>query len=106
MTATMAPAGARHRNPILPLSIFRIKGLAATDAAQVLGLAGLNSAFFFISLYMQEVLHISALRAGAAYVPIAAVVMAGSIGGSGLVPRLGTRPIIVTGAIIATSGLY
>jgi predicted MFS family arabinose efflux permease len=72
----------------------------------VLGLAGLNSAFFFISLYMQEVLHFSALRAGAAYVPIAAVVMAPSIGGSGLVPRLGTRPIIVAGAIIATGGLY
>ena len=51
-------------------------------------------------------LHFSALRAGAAYVPIAAIVMVGSIGGSGLVPRLGTRPLIVTGAIIATGGLY
>ena len=96
----------RHPNPVLPLSIFRIKGLAATDASMVLGLAGLNSAFFFISLYMQEVLHLSALRAGAAYVPIAAIVMVGSIGGSGLVPRLGTRPLIVAGAIIATGGLY
>ena len=88
------------------LGVFRIKGLAATDASMVLGLAGLNSAFFFISLYMQEVLHFSALRAGAAYVPIAAIVMAGSIGGSGLVPRLGTRPLIVAGAAIATGGLY
>ena len=49
----------RHPNPVLPLSIFRIKGLAATDASMVLSLAGLNSAFFFISLYMQEVLHFS-----------------------------------------------
>jgi predicted MFS family arabinose efflux permease len=96
----------RHPNPVLPLSIFKIKGLAATDAAQVLGLAGFNSAFFFVTLYMQEVLHFSALRAGAAYVPIAAIVVVGSIGGSGLVPRLGTRPLIVAGAIIATGGLY
>ncbi len=96
----------RHPNPVLPLSIFRVKGLAATDAAQVLSLAGLNSAFFFMSLYMQEVLHFSALRGGAAFVPIAAVVMAGSIGGSGLVPRVGTRPLIVAGAVIATGGLY
>src|SRR5437016_8012450 len=44
----------RHPNPVLPLSIFRIKGLAATDASMVLSLAGLNSAFFFISLYMQR----------------------------------------------------
>ena len=96
----------RHPNPVLPLSIFKVKGLAATDASMVLGLAGLNSAFFFISLYMQEVLHFSALRAGAAYVPIAAIVMVGSIGGSGLVPRLGTRPLIIAGAVIATGGLY
>jgi EmrB/QacA subfamily drug resistance transporter len=96
----------RHPNPVLPLSIFKVKGLAATDAAQVLGLAGLNSAFFFISLYLQEVLHFSALRGGAAFVPVAAIVMAGSIGGSGLVPRLGTRPLIAGGAVIAAGGLY
>jgi EmrB/QacA subfamily drug resistance transporter len=96
----------RHPNPVLPLSIFKIKGLAATDAAQVLGLAGFNSAFFFITLYMQEVLHFSALRAGAAYVPIAAIVAVGSIGGSGLVPRVGTRPLIIAGALVAAGGLY
>jgi len=96
----------RHPNPVLPLSIFKVKGLAATDAAMVLGLAGFFSAFFFITIYMQEVLHFSALRAGVAYVPIAAIVMFGSIGGSGLVPRLGTRPLIVAGAVIATGGLY
>ncbi len=96
----------RHPNPVLPLSIFRVKGLAATDAANVLALAGFNSVFFFMTLYMQEVLHFSALRAGVAYVPIAAIVVVGSIGGSGLVPRLGTRPLIVAGAGIATGGMY
>jgi EmrB/QacA subfamily drug resistance transporter len=96
----------RHRNPVLPLSIFRVKGLAATDAAQVLGLAGFFSAFYFITLYIQEVLGFSALRAGLAYVPIAAIVTIGSIGGSGLVPRFGTRPLIVGGAAIAAGGLY
>jgi EmrB/QacA subfamily drug resistance transporter len=96
----------RHPNPVLPLSIFKVKGLAATDAANVLGLAGFNSVFFFMTLYMQEILHFSALRAGAAYVPVAAIVVVGSIGGSGLVPRVGTRPLIVGGAVIATGGMY
>jgi len=96
----------RHPNPVLPLSIFKIKGLAATDAAQVLGLAGFYSVFFFITLYMQGVLHFSALRAGAAYVPIGAIVAVSSIGGSGLVPRVGTRPLIIAGAVIATGGMY
>ena len=106
LLATLIANERRHPNPVLPLSIFRVKGLAATDMSMVLGLAGLNSAFFFISIYMQEVLHFSALRGGAAFVPIAVVVMAGSIGGSGLVPRLGTRPLIVAGAVIAAGGLY
>ena len=96
----------RHPDPVLPLSIFRIRGLAATDAAQVLGLAGFNSAFFFTTLYIQEVLHFSALRAGAAYVPVGAIVAIGSIGGTGLIPRVGTRPLIVGGAAVATGGLY
>jgi EmrB/QacA subfamily drug resistance transporter len=96
----------RHSNPVLPLSIFRIKGLAATDVSQVLSLAGFFSAFYFITLYMQEILHFSALRAGGAYVPIAAIVAVFSIGGSGLIPRVGTRPLIVGGAVIATGGLY
>jgi EmrB/QacA subfamily drug resistance transporter len=96
----------RHRNPVLPLSIFRIKGLAATDASQVLGIAGFYSAFFFVTLYMQEILHFSALRAGSAYVPVTVIVVVGSIGGSGIVPRVGTRPLIVGGAVIATGGLY
>jgi EmrB/QacA subfamily drug resistance transporter len=96
----------RHPNPVLPLSIFKIKGLAATDLANVLALAGFNSVFFFITLYMQEILHFSALRGGAAYVPVAAIVMISSIGGSGLVPRLGTRPLIIAGAVIATGGIY
>jgi EmrB/QacA subfamily drug resistance transporter len=96
----------RHPNPVLPLSIFKVRGLAATDAANVLGLAGFNSVFFFMTLYMQEILHFSALRAGAAYVPVAAIVVVGSIGGSGLVPRLGTRPLIIAGAVIATGGMY
>jgi EmrB/QacA subfamily drug resistance transporter len=96
----------RHPNPVLPLSIFRIKGLAATDAAQVLGLAGFSGAFFFTTLYMQDVLHFSALRSGSALVPVAAIVAIGAAGGSGLVPRVGTRPLIVIGAVIATGGLY
>jgi predicted MFS family arabinose efflux permease len=72
----------------------------------VLGLAGFFSAFYFITLYIQEVLGFSALRAGVAYVPIAAIVTIASIGGSVLVPRLGTRPLIVAGAAIAAGGLY
>jgi MFS family permease len=46
----------RQRNPLVPRSIFRIKGLAAADATQVFAIAGFYSMFFFLALYMQNVL--------------------------------------------------
>ena len=54
---------ARARNPLLPLSIFRIKGLAAADVTQLIGIAGIISMFFFLTLYMQTILGFSPLQA-------------------------------------------
>ena len=96
----------RHRNPLVPLSIFRIKGLAAADATQVIAMAGFYSAFFFLTLYMQNVLGFSAVRAGAAYVPVAAMVAVSAGVGTALITRIGTRPLIVAGALIAAGGVY
>ena len=57
----------RHRTPLVPFSIFRIEGLAAADATQVIAQAGFLSMFFFITLYMQNVLGFSPIAAGTAY---------------------------------------
>ena len=54
----------RDSNPLVPLSIFRIKGLAAADATQVIAMAGFYSMFFFLTLYMQNVLGFSQIQAG------------------------------------------
>ncbi len=94
------------RNPLVPLSIFRIKGLAAADASQVMAMAGFYSAFFFITLYMQNVLGFSPLRAGAAYIPVAAMVAVSAGAGTVLIPRTGTRPLMVAGALVAAGGVY
>ena len=96
----------RQRNPLVPLSIFRIPGLAAADATQVIAMAGFYSVFFFLTLYMQNVLGFSPTRAGAAYIPVAALVAVSAGAGSALIPRIGTRPLIVAGALIAAGGVY
>src|SRR5437762_4910225 len=49
----------RARNPLVPFSIVRIKGLAAANLTQLLSFSGLYSMFFFLSLYMQNVLSYS-----------------------------------------------
>src|SRR6516164_2072921 len=96
----------RAPNPLVPLSIFRIKGLAAADATQVIAMAGFYSVFFFLTLYMQNVLGFSQLQAGAAYLPTTAGVAISSGIASQLFTRLGTRPIIVAGALISAGAVY
>jgi predicted MFS family arabinose efflux permease len=96
----------RSNNPLLPLSIFRIRGLAAADATQLIAFAGFLAMFFFLTLYMQNVLGYSPIQTGAAYVPLTfGVAIAAGIS-SQLLARTGTRPVIVAGALIAASGVY
>src|SRR6185437_15572256 len=61
---------------------------------------------FFLTLYMQNVLGFSAVRAGAAYVPAAAMVAVSAGIGTTLITRIGTRPLIVAGALIAGGVVY
>jgi EmrB/QacA subfamily drug resistance transporter len=95
----------RHPNPLVPLSIFRIKGLAAADVTQIIAMAGFYSMFFFITLYMQSILHFSPTRAGLAYVPVTVCVALSAGICSKLFARIGTRPIMVGGALLAAVGV-
>jgi predicted MFS family arabinose efflux permease len=96
----------RSRNPLMPLSIFRVKGLAAADATWLLGMAGFFSMFFFLTLYMQEVLRLSPIQAGAAFLPVTACLALASGVSSQLFARIGTRPVIVAGALLSAGGIY
>ena len=62
----------RSRNPLVPFAVLRVKGLVAADLTQLIAFTGFFSMFFYATLYMQEVLHYSPLKAGAAYLPITA----------------------------------
>ncbi len=96
----------RSRNPLVPFVILRVKGLVAADLTQLIAFTGFFSMFFYATLYMQEVLHYSPLKAGAAYLPITAgFAVAGALT-SQLVTRIGTRPVMVAGCLIAGVGIY
>jgi EmrB/QacA subfamily drug resistance transporter len=96
----------RHRNPLAPLSIFRINGLGFSNLTQLIAFAGFLAVFFYLTLYMQNVLGYSALQTGAAYVPLCfAVAIAAGIS-SQLLSRIGTRPLIVGGALVSAAGMY
>jgi len=96
----------RNRNPLFPFSIFRIKGLAAADATQLIAFAGFISLFFFLTLYMQNVLGYSPIQAGSAYLPVTVGIVIAAGVSTQLIPRIGTRPVIVVGTLIAAGGMY
>jgi EmrB/QacA subfamily drug resistance transporter len=96
----------RRTKPLMHLSIFRVKGLAAADATWLLAMAGFFAMFFFLTLYMQEVLGFSPIQAGAAYLPVTACLAVASGVSSQLFARIGTKPVIVAGALLSAGGIY
>jgi EmrB/QacA subfamily drug resistance transporter len=96
----------RAGDPLLPLSIFRIKGLAAADITQLIGVGGFISMFFFLTLYMQNVLGYSQIQTGLAYLPLCFGVGIAAGISSQLLSRTGTRPVIIVGSLIAAAGVY
>jgi len=104
--AAFALTELRSRDPLFPFSIFRSKGLAAADANQLIAFAGFVSLFFFLTLYMQNVLGYSPVRGGSAYLPVTAGIAVAAGIAARLFARTGTRPVIVAGALIAAAGMY
>jgi MFS family permease len=96
----------RVKNPLLPLSILRIKGVAAADATQMVALAGFLPMFFFLTLYMQTVLHYSPIQTGIAYLPLTGGFIISAGISSQLFARIGTKPVVLAGSLIGAGGLY
>ena len=96
----------RTRHPLLSLSIFRVRGLAAADATWLIGMAGFFAMFFFLTLYMQEVLGFSPIQAGTALLPVTVCLALAAGASSQLFVRIGTRPVIVGGSMLSAAGIY
>jgi EmrB/QacA subfamily drug resistance transporter len=96
----------RQSNPLVPFpGIFRIRTITGINVSAVLIAAALFSMFFFISLYMQNVLGFSPLKTGLAYLPLAGGIIVAAGGAAPLVTRFGFKPVLVTGLLITAAGL-
>lgn len=95
----------RQEHPLVPFAIFRVHGLVAADLTQVIAMAGFSAMFFFVTLYVQEVLRYSIVSAGLAYVPAAGAIIVSASVCSRLFARTGTRPLLVAGALLAAAGV-
>jgi EmrB/QacA subfamily drug resistance transporter len=96
----------RQRAPLMPLSIFRLRTLRGADTVALLIGMSLFSMFFFISLYMQQVLHYSALKAGLSYLPLAFGIIVAAGVASVTVTRFGFKPVLLSGLLFVAAGLF
>jgi len=95
----------RSPAPLVRLSIFRLRSLAAADLTLLLAAAAVFSTFFFVSLYLQQILGYLPFRAGAAFLPFSAGIATGAIVARKLVPRLGVGIVPLIGLAFATAGM-
>jgi EmrB/QacA subfamily drug resistance transporter len=96
---------ARSPAPLLPLRIFRLRTLSAANATALLSGAAMFSQFFVLTLYMQQVLHYSALKTGLAYLAFTVSVIGFSGVAQALVGRVGIRRVLPVGMTLVTAGL-
>jgi EmrB/QacA subfamily drug resistance transporter len=93
------------KSPLVPFGIFRIRTITGANVTGLLIGASLFSMFFFISLYMQQVLGYSAIHAGLSYLPLAVSIIISAGVASQLVTRIGFKPVLAAGLVLVGLGL-
>jgi EmrB/QacA subfamily drug resistance transporter len=105
LLAAFAVIEARGTSPLVPGRIFRLRTVTGANATGLMIGASLFSMFFFISLYMQQVLGYGALKAGISYLPLAGTIIIAAGVASQLVTRLGFKPVLLAGMALIAGGL-
>jgi predicted MFS family arabinose efflux permease len=91
--------------PLVPFRIFRLRTLTGANVVGLLVGASLFSMFFFISLYMQQVLGYSPIKSGFSYLPLALTIIVTAGIASQLVTRIGFKPVMMAGMAFVAAGL-
>ncbi len=97
---------ARSKHALMPLRVLENRSRTGAYLVMLCLATAMFGIFFFLTIFVQEVLGYSALRSGLLFLPFAAmiVVMSGVV--SRLVARTGPRPLMIAGTVITTGGMY
>ena len=96
----------RSSRPLLPMRVLADRNRSGAYLIMLCVATGLFGLFFFLTLFIQTVLGYSAIRSGIAYLPFAVGVVVASALASQLMPRIGPRPLIVTGTAMVAGGMF
>jgi predicted MFS family arabinose efflux permease len=95
----------RSAEPLVRLSIFRVRSLLTANLAMFLAFSGMFAMFFFNSLYIQKILGFGPLKAGVSFLPFTAGIMVSAGLSSSLAPRLGVKPVAAVGMVLTVLGM-
>jgi EmrB/QacA subfamily drug resistance transporter len=91
--------------PLVPMSLFRSRNLRGATAGLALNGTTFLGAFFLTAIFLQQVRGESALNTGIQFLPMGIAAIAGALVASNLVTRIGTRPVMLGGAVLSVAGL-
>jgi len=96
----------RSKNPLLPLRIILDRNRGGAYLTSMLVGAGLFGAFLFLTLYLQNVLAYTPLKAGFASLPVTFGVLISAVAASNLLPRVGPKILMIVGPVLAALGMF
>jgi EmrB/QacA subfamily drug resistance transporter len=91
-------------SPLVPFSVFRSRALTGANLVMLLIGAAFFSMWYFLSLFMQDVLGYDPLRAGLSFLPMGLAIIVGSQISARVLPRTGVRPLLLVGTAITGAG--
>lgn len=96
----------RAKHPLIPLSIFKIRNLSGANTMQLFVAASLFSVFFFVTLYLQDVLGYSPVRTGFSFLIVPIVIALTAANAPKLIKKVGYKPILVVAPLFTALGLF
>jgi predicted MFS family arabinose efflux permease len=96
---------ARSADPLLPIRVLRSRDRAGAYLISLCTGTALLAMFFFLTLFIQDVWGYSALKTALAYVPFVGVILAATVVTQQAVTRVGARPLLIAGSVVAAGGM-
>jgi predicted MFS family arabinose efflux permease len=96
----------RSKHALMPIRVLRSRDRSGAYLISLCIGTALFGMFFFLTLFVQEVWGYSPIKSGVAYLPMIALMILGSGLASQLVPRIGARPLIITGSALSAGGMF
>ena len=106
LLAIFVYAEARHPKPMVPLQLFRSRSFSGANGLTLFLYTALGAVFFFLPLNLIQIQGYSATAAGAALMPAILLLSLLSSWAGGLVTRIGARPPLIVGPLIAAAGFF